>query len=125
MIKFKQIFRTKSIVLTLYFGDFIIFMVSSFLLSLIYQGGSYVQEILIIASLFLIIWSIATMASSYGVTSVSIKRFCLLWTAAVIIGVIQVFMFLKITNSLLILMIIMLSIIMLTWRFLLLNKQKK
>lgn len=125
MIKFKQIFRTKSIVLTLYFGDFIIFMVSSFLLSLIYQGGSYVQEILIIASLFLIIWSIATMASSYGVTSVSIKRFCLLWTAAVIIGVIQVFMFLKITNSLLILMIIMLSIFMLTWRFLLLNKQKK
>ncbi len=125
MIKFKQIFRTKSIVLTLYFGDFIIFMVSSLLLSLIYQGGSYVQEILIIASLFLIIWSIATMASSYGVTSVSIKRFCLLWTAAVIIGVIQVFMFLKITNSLLILMIIMLSIFMLTWRFLLLNKQKK
>lgn len=125
MIKFKNKFRTRSIVRILYFGDFIIFMVSSFWLSLIYKGGSHVQEILTVASLLLIIWSIATMASSYGVTSVSIKRFCLLWTVAVIIGVIQVFMFLKITNSLLILMIIMLSIFMFTWRLLIRNKQKK
>jgi len=124
MVEREKIFKAKKLAFILYCIDLIIFIVTGFLLSQIYDGDTYLIQIIFSTLIFAVIWGLVMFMFSFGVPNLSYKRFALMYIVTVTIVVLQHLVFLREISKILVALIIITPIIMLLGRLIIMRNYR-